>query len=96
MLQPEMAKSMINYRYDRLSEAKRYAFEHGYQGAQYPGESADTGGEDTPVWAMTGPFEHSISGCVAFAAWQYYCVTGDKNWLKEKGFRLSRRPQISG
>lgn len=88
MLQPEMAKSMINYRYDRLSEAKRYAFEHGYQGAQYPWESADTGGEDTPVWAMTGPFEHSISGCVAFAAWQYYCVTGDKNWLKEKGFPI--------
>lgn len=88
MLHPEIAESMINYRFLRLEEAKRYAFMHGYQGAQYPWESADTGGEDTPVWAMTGPFEHSITGCVAFAAWQYFCVTKDMNWLKEKGYPI--------
>ena len=37
---------------------------------------------------MTGPFEHSITGCVGFAAWQYYCVTQDKNWLLGKGYPI--------
>jgi trehalose/maltose hydrolase-like predicted phosphorylase len=88
LLHPELAESMIDYRYDRLAEAKKNAFEHGYKGAQYVWESSDTGFEDTPVFAMTGPFEHSITGCVGFAAWQYYCVTQDKNWLCEKGYPI--------
>jgi trehalose/maltose hydrolase-like predicted phosphorylase len=37
---------------------------------------------------MTGPFEHSITGCVGFAAWQYYCVTGDRDWLQKRGYPL--------
>lgn len=88
LLHPELAQSMINYRYDHLEAARKNAFEHGYRGAQFVWESADTGFEDTPVFAMTGPFEHSVTGCVGFAAWQYYCVTHDKVWLKEKGFPL--------
>jgi trehalose/maltose hydrolase-like predicted phosphorylase len=44
--------------------------------------------EETPVWALSGPFEHHISGCVALAAWQYYCVTQDKAWLREKGWPI--------
>jgi protein-glucosylgalactosylhydroxylysine glucosidase len=88
LLHPELARQMIDYRYDRIAVARRYAFEHGYKGAMFPWESADTGFEDTPVFALTGPFEHSVTGCVGFAAWQYYCVTGDKEWLREKGWTL--------
>jgi len=54
----------------------------------YPWESAETGVEETPVWALSGPFEHHITGCVAMAAWNYYCVTQDKNWLREKGWPI--------
>jgi trehalose/maltose hydrolase-like predicted phosphorylase len=86
LLQPEMAKSMVEYRYQRLPQAKHNAFAHGYRGAMYPWESAASGNEETPVWALTGPFEHHITGCVAIAAWNYYCVTQDKNWLREKGY----------
>lgn len=88
LLHPEIAESMIDYRYNRLNAAKLNAFEHGYKGAQYPWESADTGCEDTPIFALTGPFEHSISGCVGLAAWQYYCVTQDEEWLRQKGFPI--------
>jgi trehalose/maltose hydrolase-like predicted phosphorylase len=28
----------------------------------YPWESAETGVEETPVWALSGPFEHHITG----------------------------------
>lgn len=88
VLQPDIAKSLIEYRFQRLEPARRNAFAHGYQGAMYPWESADTGVEETPVWALSGPFEHHISACVALAAWQYYCVTQDKDWLREKGWPI--------
>ena len=88
VLHPEIARSLIDYRFERLEAAKRNAFSHGYKGAMYPWESAGTGVEETPVWALSGPFEHHITACVALAAWNYYCVTQDKNWLKEKGWPI--------
>ncbi len=86
VLHPEMAKSLVEYRYQRLTAAKRNAFNHGYKGAMFPWESAASGVEETPVWALSGPFEHHITACVGIAAWNYYCVTQDKEWLKEKGW----------
>jgi trehalose/maltose hydrolase-like predicted phosphorylase len=88
VLHPELAKSMVEYRYQRLDAAKRNAFSKGFKGAMFPWESAETGVEETPVWALSGPFEHHITGCVAIAAWNYYCVTQDKTWLKEKGWPI--------
>jgi len=88
VLHPEIAKSLVEYRYQRLDAAKRNAFSKGYKGAMYPWESAETGVEETPVWALSGPFEHHITACVGIAAWNYYCVTQDKQWLKEKGFPI--------
>lgn len=88
VLQPAMAKSMVEYRFNRLAAAKKNAFSHGYKGAMFPWESAATGVEETPVWALSGPFEHHITACVGIAAWNYYCVTQDKEWLKERGWPI--------
>ena len=86
MLQPEIAKSLLEYRYQRLEAAKQNAFAHGYDGAMYPWESAGDGSEDTPVWALTGPFQQHITATVAWAFWKYYEVTGDKEWLHTRGW----------
>jgi protein-glucosylgalactosylhydroxylysine glucosidase len=88
VLHPGMAKGMVDYRFKRLEAAKKNAFSHGYKGAMYPWESAASGVEETPVWALSGPFEHHITACVAIAAWNYYCVTQDKVWLKEEGWPI--------
>ncbi|MBL7700401.1 MAG: glycoside hydrolase family 65 protein [Chitinophagaceae bacterium] len=88
MMHPEIAKSMIEYRFERLAAAKRNAFGKGYKGAMFPWESAESGVEETPVWALSGPFEHHITACVAIAAWNYYCVTQDKIWLRERGWPI--------
>jgi len=88
VLHPEIAKSLVEYRYERLEAAKQNAFAHGYKGAMFPWESSDSGTEETPVGALSGPFEHHITACVGLAAWNYYCVTQDKEWLKEKGWPL--------
>ena len=78
----------MEYRYQRLDAARKNAFSKGYKGAMYPWESAETGVEETPVWALSGPFEHHITACVGIAAWNYYSVTQDKQWLREKGFPI--------
>jgi trehalose/maltose hydrolase-like predicted phosphorylase len=87
-LHPEIAKGIIEYRFERLEAARRNAFGKGYKGAMYPWESAGSGAEETPVWALSGPFEHHITADVALAAWNYYCVTQDKTWLRERGWPI--------
>jgi trehalose/maltose hydrolase-like predicted phosphorylase len=88
VLHPEIAKSLVEYRFERLEAARKNAFSHGFKGAMFPWESAGTGVEETPVWALSGPFEHHITADVANAAWNYYCVTQDKTWLRERGWPI--------
>ncbi len=87
-MKPELAKSLLEYRFERLQAAKYNAKAHGYQGAMFPWESDDSGQESTPVWALTGPFQHHITGDVGFAFWKYYQVTKDKSWLKDRGYPM--------
>lgn len=88
VLHPELGKSMMEYRFQKLDAARKNAFAKGYKGAMFPWESAESGVEETPVWALSGPFEHHITACVAIAAWNYFCVTQDTLWLKEKGWPI--------
>lgn len=88
ILQPGIAKSLLEYRFERLEAARQNAFAHGFKGAMFPWESASDGSEDTPVWALTGPFQHHISGDIGWAFWKYYQVTKDKKWLEERGYPL--------
>jgi len=88
MLKPEIAKSMLEYRFQRMEMARKNAFSHGYQGVMFPWESDLFGQEVTPVWALTGPFQHHITGCVGWSFWKYYQVTQDKQWLKERGYPM--------
>jgi protein-glucosylgalactosylhydroxylysine glucosidase len=88
LLNQDIAKSLVNYRSDRLEVAKRKAINFGYKGAMFPWESDDTGEEATPAWALTGTFEHHITADVAIAFWNYYRVTKDKLWLQERGYPM--------
>lgn len=85
-----IARSMIDYRVDRLPGARRRAAASGYAGAMYPWESDDWGEESTPTWAVTGSMEHHITADVAIAAWNYYRMTGDREWLATSGWPIIR------
>ena len=85
-----IAESMMNYRIDRLPAARRKALAYGYRGAMFPWESDDAGEESCPTWALTGPFEHHITADIGIAAWNYYCMSGDRNWLRKEGWPLLR------
>ena len=97
---PHIAKNLLNYRYRNLAGARRKAQGNGYEGAQFPWESADTGDEVTPTWVphfadrtrlvriWTGDIEVHISADIAHAAYQYWQATGDDEWFIEKGAEL--------
>jgi len=91
---PDLADAMEAYRYQRLPEALQHAKATGHQGARYPWESALNGTEQIPPPASInseGLYEQHITADIALAQWQYYLATGDRGWLKSRGW-----PVISG
>jgi beta-phosphoglucomutase len=97
---PNIARNLLNYRYRNLPGARAKAQQNGFEGAQFPWESADTGEEVTPAWIpdftqrdhliriWTGDIEIHISADIAYAAMQYWKLTGDDQWMIEKGAEL--------
>lgn len=95
---PEIARSLLMYRYRRLDEAREYAKENSYKGAMYPWQSADSGKEETqtlhfnPVSGRWGPDlsrnQRHVSIAIAYNIWEYYYVTGDLEFLYEYGAEI--------
>jgi hypothetical glycosyl hydrolase len=98
---PEIARSLLEYRFHSLKGAREKAKENGYKGAMYPWESAWLDdGEVTPAWGeadivtgkaqkiWTGLIEIHISADIAYAVWQYYSVTGDEAFMQRSGFEI--------
>jgi trehalose/maltose hydrolase-like predicted phosphorylase len=82
---PKDAKGIIDYRFKMLAQAKKSAKAHGFAGAEYPWESADTGKEVAPKGMER---ERHITADVGWATWQYYLWTGDKDFLAKKGWPI--------
>ena len=79
LLYPELAKTMVMYRYRTLEGAKTNAKEQGYEGAAFGWQTGRTGKE-----CSRGGFssEIHIVGDVAWGQWQYYLATQDRNFLE--------------
>jgi trehalose/maltose hydrolase-like predicted phosphorylase len=91
---PDLAGAMEAYRDQRLPEAEQHAAATGHQGARFPWESALNGTEQIPPPTSInseGLYEQHITADIALAQWQYYEATGDRAWLKARGW-----PVISG
>lgn len=99
--QPDIARSLLTYRFRSLDGARRKARERGYAGAMFPWEAAwITDGEVTPlsggvdhrtgkeVIIWTGLIEIHISSDVAFAVSQYHQMTGDDAFMRDYGCEL--------
>jgi trehalose/maltose hydrolase-like predicted phosphorylase len=95
---PPTARALLMYRYRTLSAAREKARAFGYRGAMYAWESADTGEEATPeevvlptgarVKVLSGFEEHHITADVPYAIWQYWCATGDDQFMCEAGVEI--------
>ena len=99
---PEVARTMVDYRYDTLAAARRNAAANGHAGAFYPWTAADDGSihEDCygtiadendkilsdPNYSCSQEFH--LQADIALGAWQYFAATGDRAWLANRGFPL--------
>ena len=88
VLNPAMARSNLQYRFNRLAEARRNAASWGYLGAMFPWESAESGAEECPVTSLSGTFQHHVTADVAIAAWNYFRATQDYDWLRNIGWPI--------
>jgi beta-phosphoglucomutase family hydrolase len=95
---PEIAKSVLLYRYRRLDKARDYAKEHGYRGAMFPWQSGSDGGEETQVMHLNpisgiwgadySSLQRHISLAIAFNVYQYYQFTNDLDFLEKYGAEI--------
>jgi beta-phosphoglucomutase family hydrolase len=95
---PEIAKSVLMYRYRRLDKAREYAKEHGYSGAMFPWQSGSDGREETQVVHLNpisgewgddySSLQRHISIAVAYNVWIYYNITADIEFIHKYGAEL--------
>lgn len=92
---PQVSKSCILYRYNRLEGAKAIAKEHGCEGAMFPWQSGSDGSETTqklhlnPKSGKWGPdfsyLQKHVSLAIAYNIWEYYSKTQDMLFLLNYG-----------
>ena len=98
---PEVAKSLLLYRFHGLAGAREKARQNGFEGAMYPWEAAwIDDSETTPPWgeidAVTGErsriwcglLEQHITADVAYAINAYHTITGDDRFMDDYGYEV--------
>jgi trehalose/maltose hydrolase-like predicted phosphorylase len=99
-LHPDIARVMVDYRFNTLPAARKNAADNGYAGAFYPWTSAisgdmgdecygavtDANGKVTVDPNKSCTQQLHLQSDVALAQWEYYKATGDKRWLAQEGW----------
>ncbi|MDF2511960.1 MAG: Kojibiose phosphorylase [Herbinix sp.] len=97
MTEPEVAKTLLNYRIETLEGAKKKAKAYGYQGAFYAWESQEGGYDACSDYNVTDVFtgrqmrtyfkdkQIHISSAVVYGLMRYVEFTGDHQLLLEGG-----------
>lgn len=95
---PEVSREHLMYRYRRLDAARKLAREDGYEGAMYPWQSADDGGEESQELhynPRSGGWDpdlsrnqRHISLAIAYDVWSYYYTTDDRAFMQDYGLEM--------
>ncbi len=96
--EPQIARSLLDYRWNRLGSARAAARAAGLDGALFPWQSGSDGREETPKqlynpkssrWMPDNSHRQRHVGlAVAYNAWQHFQTSDDLAWLAEKGAEL--------
>jgi alpha,alpha-trehalase len=92
---PVLTRTLLNYRFRRLPEARVAAAEAGHEGAMYPWQSGSDGREETQTLHLNprsgrwlpdnSQLQRHINIAVAYNVWQYFQVTEDLEFLRFRG-----------
>ena len=88
VIKPLMAKNIIEFRHKTLLTAQQLASAYGYQGAKYPYVD-DVLGYRNNLYYLDSPEMHLFnSALVAINAWNYFRISKDSEWLRERGYKI--------
>jgi trehalose/maltose hydrolase-like predicted phosphorylase len=95
---PEISRSLLMYRVQRLGQARAAAARAGFRGAMFPWQSGSDGQEETQElnlnprsqrWVPDNSFRQRHVGCaIAWNVWHYLQVTDDREFLLFYGAEL--------
>lgn len=95
---PEIAGSLLMYRWRRLPAARRAARAEGLRGAMFPWQSGSDGNEETPSvhlnprsgrWVRdNSELQRHVGIAVAHNVWQYVQATRDLTFLEQHGAEM--------
>ncbi|MBD5550500.1 MAG: glycoside hydrolase family 65 protein [Lachnospiraceae bacterium] len=84
---PETARRLMDFRYETLDQARERARILGHdKGALFPWRTIN--GEEASTYYPLGTAQYHINADIAYALSLYLQVTGDKEYLKNKGIEL--------
>lgn len=97
--EPDVAKALIDYRYNTLQRALAFARASGFCGARFPEASNDLGRENGPHYVLSYPDQDirrewsvdevlHISADVCYAVNHYWKVTGDDTFMASRGYEM--------
>ena len=87
LTEPSITKSLIEYRYNTLSQAKENARILGHtKGALYPWRTIM--GKECSGYFPSGSAAYHINGDIAYSVIAYYLATKDIEFIKEKGMDI--------
>ncbi len=81
---PELAKSVVDFRYDTRHAAEANASHAGFKGGSWAWDDGPTGA--CGGLAPCAHYEDHLQSDIALAQWQYFEATGDRQWLAQRGY----------
>lgn len=95
---PELTRSLLMYRYNRLGEARYAAKQEGYRGAMFPWQSGSNGREESQVvhlnpisgrWVPDNThLQRHVNAAIVYNVWKYYLTTSDHHFFSFFGAEL--------
>jgi alpha,alpha-trehalose phosphorylase len=83
---PHLARNLLDFRYRMLDKARQRAQEVGERGALFPWRTID--GEEASAYYAAGTAQYHINGDIMYALQKYVEMTGDEDFLFEKGAEM--------
>lgn len=95
---PDVARSILLYRYFRLDEARAAAAAEGLEGAMFPWQSGSSGREETQVIHLNprsgkwdpdySQLQRHVNAAIAMNVWSYVRTTGDRDFVAHYGAEI--------
>lgn len=88
-LKPDMAKTILEYRYKNMEQATQLAASFGLKGSKFPYQD-DVAGYQSVYWDVVSPLHVFNNAVIAINVWNYYRVTLDREWLSNQGYLMMK------